>query len=109
MPQRSGEKPPPSATRGTTDGEDLGRFLDVCVQRGDGVAGEVDELRVPKDVREHRLGALVVGIEIVEGALETLARIANAAPGRARLKPTGRGRLPDRRGPPCWHHPSFPC
>ena len=46
----------------------------------DGVAGEVDELGVAQDVAEHRLGALVVGVELVEGALEALARIADRAP-----------------------------
>jgi hypothetical protein len=41
----------------TADGEDLGGFFEVRVQRGHGVAGEVDELGVAEHVAEHRLGA----------------------------------------------------
>ena len=54
-------------------GEDLGGLLEVRVQRRHGVAGEVDELGVAQHVAEHRLGALVVGVELVEGSLESLA------------------------------------
>jgi hypothetical protein len=34
------------------------------VERGDRVAGEVDELGVAEHVGEHRPGALVVGVEL---------------------------------------------
>ena len=40
-----------------------------------------DELGVAEDVAEHRLGALVVGIQRVECVLETLLRVADRAPG----------------------------
>ena len=63
------------------DGEDLGGLVEVDLQRGHGVAGEVEELGVAQDVAQHRLGALVVGVELVEGALESLLRIADRAPG----------------------------
>ena len=69
-----------SAADLTADGEDLGGFLEVRVQRGHGVAGGVDEFGVAQHVAEHRLGALVVGVELVKGSLESLPRIANRAP-----------------------------
>jgi hypothetical protein len=69
-----------SAAGLTTDGEDPGGFFEVRVQRGDGIAGGVHEFGVAEHVAEHRLGALVVGVELVEGSLESLAGIANRAP-----------------------------
>jgi hypothetical protein len=43
---RSSEEFSPSAANLTAEGEDLGGFLEVRVQRGHGVAGEVDVLGV---------------------------------------------------------------
>ena len=80
MAHRSSEKFSPSAADLAADGEDLGGLFEVRVQRGHGVAGEVDVLGVAEHVAEHRLGALVVGVELVEGSLESLLRIANRAP-----------------------------
>jgi polyketide cyclase/dehydrase/lipid transport protein len=55
-------------------------FFEACLQGGHGVAGEVDELGIAEHVAAHRLGALVVGVELVEGSLESLLRTANRAP-----------------------------
>ena len=68
--QRSEEELSSSAADRTAGGEDLGGFFEVRVQRVNGVAGEVDELGVAEDVAEHRFGALVVGVQLVEGSLE---------------------------------------
>ena len=70
----------PAAADRTADDEDLGGFVEVGVQRGHGVAGGVDEFGVAEHVAQHRLGALVVGVELVKGSLESLLRIANRAP-----------------------------
>jgi len=78
--QCSAEELPSSAAGLTADGEDLGSFLEVRVQWGHGVAGEVDELGVAERVAEHGLGALVVGVELVKGSLESQLRIADRAP-----------------------------
>ena len=86
----------PAADR-TADDEDVGGFLEVRLQRGHGVAGEVDELGVAEDVAEHRLGALVVGVELVEGSLKPLLRIANRAP-RAEIGPRVGGEVVGRAG-----------
>ena len=73
MAQRSRDEQSSPAAGSTAGGEDLGGFLEVRVQGGDRVASEADELGVAQDVAEHRLGALVVGVELVEGSLESLA------------------------------------
>ena len=69
-----------SAADRTTDGEDLDGFFEVPVQRDNGVASGIDELGVAEDVAEHRLGALVVGVQLVKRLLESPARVANRAP-----------------------------
>jgi hypothetical protein len=40
----------------------------------------LDELGVAEDLAEHRLGALVVGVQLAKGVLESLVRVANRAP-----------------------------
>ena len=50
------------------------------MQRGHGVAGELDELGVAEHVAEHRRRALVVGVELVERSREPLLRIADRPP-----------------------------
>jgi hypothetical protein len=45
-------------------------------ERGDGLAGEVDERGIAQHVAEHRPGALVIGVELVERLLESLPRIS---------------------------------
>jgi ketosteroid isomerase-like protein len=58
MAQCSPEELPPSAPDLPTDGESLGGFLEVRVQRGHGVAGEVDDFGVAH---------LVIGVWSFEG------------------------------------------
>jgi hypothetical protein len=68
--QCSPEELPSSAAGSTADGEDLGGVFEECAQRGHSVAGEVVEFGVAEHVAQHRLGALVVGVELVKGSLE---------------------------------------
>ena len=82
MTQCRDEEVPPLAADGSAGGEDLGGFFEVGVQRCHGAAGEVDELGIAEDVAEHRLGALVVGVELVEGSREPLVRVAIAVAGK---------------------------
>jgi hypothetical protein len=78
--QRSQQELPSPAAGSAAGEEDLRDLVEVRVQRGHGVAGGVDELGVAEHVAEHRRGALVVGVELVEGSRESLLRIANRAP-----------------------------
>ena len=80
MAQRSAEESSSSAAYSTADDEDLAGLLEVLPQGCYGVAGEVDMFGVAEHVAEHRLGALVVGIELVQRSLESFRRIANGAP-----------------------------
>jgi len=78
--QRSADELSSSAADLTPDGKDLGGVFEIGLQRGHGIAGDVDELGVAEHVAEHRLGVLVVGVELVERSLESLLGIANRAP-----------------------------
>ena len=81
MAQRPAQEPPLPAADRPADGEALGGVFEVSPEWGRGVAGERDELGVAEDVAEHRLGALVVRVELVEGVPESLLWIANRTPG----------------------------
>ena len=94
---RGDEHLPSSTTGAPAGGEDLGRFVQVGVQRLQGHADGVDELGVAQDVAVHRLGALVVGVELVERPGEPLPRVGDRAPGlevgpRVRRPVVGRAR-----------------
>ena len=80
MLQRSDEEPASTAADPAAGGQDLGGLFEVRVERSHGVAGEVDELCIAEDVAVHRCGALVVGVELVQSALESLMRVANRSP-----------------------------
>ena len=80
MAQRSSDKLSPAAADWQADDEDLGGFVEVAAQRRHGVAGGVDELGVAEHVAQHRLGALVVRVELVKRPLKPLPRIVHRAP-----------------------------
>src|SRR3954454_6126588 len=56
-------------------GQDLGRFGQVALEGNERGREGVDELEIAKDVVEHRLGLLVVGVELVKCSCEPLLTI----------------------------------
>ena len=69
-----------SAAGAAAADEGLGGLIEIGVEGRDGVAGVVEEFGVAQGVGEHRPGALVVGVELVEGVPESLPGVADRAP-----------------------------
>ena len=81
MAHRGVEDLSPAAAGGPAGCQDLGRLGQVALEGRERGLDCVDELGVAEDVAEHRFGALVVGVELVERPREPLSRVADRAPG----------------------------
>ena len=78
--QRGVEESSP-APAGTPAGRQDRRRLDQVALDGCERGPDcVDELEVAEDIAPHRFGALVVGVQVIQCAFESLARVADHAP-----------------------------
>lgn len=86
MAQRGEEDVPSSPTSRPIDREDLSRLCLVVLERDQRRPDSLDERRVAQDVAEHRLGALVVGVQLAQSPHEPLVGVIDRTP-RLEVRP----------------------